>query len=63
MLFMQSPVSPITGNIVFDATAKVPGTLHDFVRKVQFTSDFTIDNGHLTNPNTQDKMDHLSQQA
>jgi AsmA-like C-terminal region len=63
MLFITSPVSPITGNVVFDARAKVPGTLHDFVRKVQFTSDFTIANGHLTNPNTQDKMDHLSQQA
>jgi DNA-directed RNA polymerase specialized sigma24 family protein len=50
-----------------DLTAEVfhhaLANIHDFVRKVQFTSDFTIDNGHLTNPNTQDKMDHLSQQA
>ena len=63
MLFIQSPVSPLTGNVTFNATAKVPATLHDFVRKVQFTSDFAIDDGHLTNPTTQGKMDHLSQQA
>ncbi len=63
LLFITSPVSPITGDVTFNATAKVPGTMQGFVRKVEFTSDFTIDNGHLTNPNTQSKMDHLSQQA
>lgn len=63
MLFVQAPVSPLTGSVAFNATAKVPATLHDFVRKVQFTSDFAIGDGHLTNPTTQDKMDHLSQQA
>jgi AsmA-like C-terminal region len=63
MLFIKAPVSPITGDLAFNANAKVPGTLQDFVRKVQFTSDFTIRDGHLTNPNTQYKMDHLSQEA
>jgi len=63
MLFIQSPVSPLTGIVAFNATAKVPATLQGFVRKVQFTSDFSIDDGHLTNPTTQGKMDHLSQQA
>lgn len=63
MLFIQAPVSPLTGSLAFDATAKVPATLHGFVRKVQFTSDFTIDNGHLTNTDTQYKMDRLSEEA
>ena len=63
MLFIQAPVSPLTGNVAFNATAKVPATLHGFVRKVQFTSDFTIENGHLTSADTQHKMDQLSQDA
>ena len=63
MLFIQAPVSPLTGNVAFNATAKVPATLHGFVRKVQFTSDFAIDNGHLTSADTQRKMDQLSQEA
>jgi uncharacterized protein involved in outer membrane biogenesis len=63
MLFIQAPVSPLTGNVAFNATSKVPATLHGFVRKVQFTSDFTIDNGHLTSADTQHKMDQLSQEA
>ena len=63
MLFIQAPVSPLTGNVAFNATAKVPATLHGFVRKVQFTSDFTINNGQLTSADTQHKMDQLSQEA
>ena len=63
MLFIQAPVSPLTGNVAFNASAKVPATLHGFVRKVIFTSDFTIDNGHLTSADVQHKMDNLSREA
>ncbi len=63
LLFIQAPASPMTGNLAFRATGEVPGVINGFVQKVRLAADFEISNALLTTPETQHKMDNLSQEA
>ncbi|HLH08930.1 MAG TPA: AsmA-like C-terminal region-containing protein [Terriglobales bacterium] len=63
LMFIRAPKSPVTGSVDFHATAQLRSQHEPFLKEVVFISDFSIADGHFTKPETQYKMDELSQQA
>ncbi|HWW17054.1 MAG TPA: AsmA-like C-terminal region-containing protein [Candidatus Saccharimonadales bacterium] len=62
-IFIKEPRSPITGIISFRAHATVPPEGRPFEQEVVLVGDFGIDEGHFTQPKTQQEVDNLSERA
>jgi hypothetical protein len=62
-LFIKEPHSPVNGVISFRASVEVPPDERPFLQQVILKGDFGIEGGHFTKPETQDKVDNLSERA
>lgn len=54
--FIESPRSPINGNVRFQMHVLIPPGHERFMEKVQFQSQFQILNAKLTNPQTESRL-------
>ena len=62
-LFIKEPRSPIVGAISFRAHVTIPPEGRPFEQEVVLAGDFGIDDSHFTKPETQKKMNNLSERA
>jgi len=62
-LFIKDPRSPIVGTIGFRAHVTIPPEGRPFEQEVELVGDFGIDEGHFTKPETQEKVNNLSERA
>jgi hypothetical protein len=62
-LFIKEPRSPIVGVISFRAHVTIPPEGRPFEQEVVLVGDFGIEDSHFTKPETQKKMDDLSERA
>jgi hypothetical protein len=62
-LFIKEPRSPIAGTISFRAHATVPPEGRSFEQEVVLIGDFGIDDSSFTKPETQKKVNDLSERA
>lgn len=62
-LFLKDKVPPMNGKFTFRGHATLPPGKEPFNRKVQLEGDFGIDEARLNNPQTQGKLEQLSERA
>jgi hypothetical protein len=62
-LFIKEPRSPIVGAISFRAHVTIPPEGRPFEKEVILVGDFGIEDSHFTKPETQKKVDNLSERA
>jgi hypothetical protein len=62
-LFVKEPRSPIVGAISFRAHVTIPPEGRPFEQEVVLVGDFGIDESHFTKPETQKKVNSLSERA
>jgi hypothetical protein len=62
-LFIKEPRSPIVGTISFRAHVTIPPEGRPFEQEVELVGDFGIDESHFTKPETQKKVNNLSDRA
>jgi hypothetical protein len=62
-LFVKAPRSPVNGVISFRAHVEVPPGERPFLQLVILKGDFGIEGGQFTKPETQGKVDTLSERA
>jgi hypothetical protein len=62
-LFIKEPRSPIVGAISFRAHVTIPPEGRPFEQEVELVGDFGIEDSHFTKPETQKKVDDLSERA
>jgi hypothetical protein len=62
-LFIKEPRSPIVGTISFRAHVTIPPERRPFEQEVELVGDFGIDESHFTKPETQKKVNNLSERA
>lgn len=62
-LFISQPQSPIVGKISFRAHVTIPPEGRPFEQEVILVGDFGIDDSHFTKPETQKKINGLSERA
>jgi hypothetical protein len=62
-LFIKEPRSPIVGTIGFRAHVTIPPEGRPFEQEVILVGDFGIDESHFTKPETQKKVNNLSERG
>ena len=62
-VFIKEPKSPIVGAISFRAHVTVPPHWSPFEKQVMLVADFGIDDSRFTKPETQKKVNNLSERA
>jgi len=63
LLFSKAPRSPLTGPVSFHAVAVLPHEHRPFKERVRLTGDFMVDPARFSSPNTQQRVDQLSERA
>jgi hypothetical protein len=58
--FIHSPKSPLTGDVAFEMHVIIPSGRELFLRKIELTSTFTIQNAQFTKPETQTRLSKIS---
>lgn len=59
--FIESPKSPITGNVAFEMHVVIPSGNEDFMKKLQLRSDFRIEDVRFTNSQTEQRLQKISE--
>jgi AsmA-like C-terminal region len=62
-LFVKEPQPPLNGTTNIRAHATLPPQIHPFLRQLRMTGDFDVASGHFSKPDTQGKIDQLSERA
>jgi AsmA-like C-terminal region len=58
--FIHSPRSPLTGDVAFQMHVVIPSGHEAFLRKLELTSTFKIQNAQFTKPETQARLSKIS---
>lgn len=59
-LFIDSPRSPMTGEVSLSTKAEIPGGDQSFLKRVRLDGTFGVDDGKFSNSETQQSVDQLS---
>jgi hypothetical protein len=62
-LFLKDRVAPMTGIFSFKGHATLPPGKEPFKKRVQLQGDFGIGDAQMSNPKTQNNLEHLSERA
>jgi hypothetical protein len=62
-LFLREMRPPLNGTTSFRAHVTIPPQGRPFLEEVRLTGDFDVSSGHFTKPDTQSKVDQLSERA
>jgi len=59
--FIQSPKSPLTGNVAFQMHIVIPSGRARFLKKLELRSSFNITDTRFSNPQTQSRLNKISE--
>jgi hypothetical protein len=59
--FVKSPKMPLVGNVAFQMHVVIPSGHERFLKKIEVSSDFRIQEARFTNPETQSRLSKISE--
>jgi hypothetical protein len=59
--FVKSPKMPLVGNVAFQMHVVIPSGQERFLKKIEVSSDFRIQDARFTNPQTQSRLSKIAE--